>query len=511
MTTVQRSLGNGAAVGGDDDRRSTSEPGPAPQRRVHRTVRQWLADHPAWPLTAYLIGYPVWWILGTGTYMTIILAFPMAYRMYKWRVRDHRRLRLPPGFSFWLLFLIITLISAATLTLTAPETIQSPVSQRAIAFLARFLNYAGVTIFLLYAGNLTERELSRLRLAWMLGVLGMYAVFLGFGGVIFKHLTFTSPVGALLPGSLKTSTLGQSIMHPAFAQHLAAGQGSARPQAPFDYTDTWGYAIGLLLPWIVVHWWTYGTRKQRRIAVLALLVVLAPLLKAQDRGAFLALAAAIIYIAVRLARRGRPAILGGLLACVAVGVFAVAFTPAGSYLLNPSVASGSSDSIRGSQLNISIQDAVASPLIGYGDTRRMVGSPSSIAVGPNANCKTCGQYEIGSNGQLWLVTICTGILGAVLFFGFFGYGIVRYWRDTSPYGIAAVLVLVLTFVYMFVYDAVGAPLAITMLAYAMLWRNDRERQLAAATPAEDQSMGPGSGGAAVGGGSRILAIARMRA
>jgi hypothetical protein len=35
-----------------------------------------------------------------------------------------------------------------------------------------------------------------------------------------------------------------------------------------------------------------------------------------------------------------------------------------------------------------------------------------------------------------------------------------------------VLVLLLSFVYMFTYDAVGAPLGFTMLAYALLWKND---------------------------------------
>ena len=36
------------------------------------------------------------------------------------------------------------------------------------------------------------------------------------------------------------------------------------------------------------------------------------------------------------------------------------------------------------------------------------------------------------------------------------------------------LTLLLPFELMFVYDAVGAPLAIAMLAYVMLWRDDME-------------------------------------
>jgi hypothetical protein len=52
---------------------------------------------------------------------------------------------------------------------------------------------------------------------------------------------------------------------------------------------------------------------------------------------------------------------------------------------------------------------------------------------------------------------------------------------------AGVLVLILSFVFMIAYDAIGAPLAITMLAYALLWRNEqamRQPQIRAAQDAE---------------------------
>jgi hypothetical protein len=46
---------------------------------------------------------------------------------------------------------------------------------------------------------------------------------------------------------------------------------------------------------------------------------------------------------------------------------------------------------------------------------------------------------------------------------------------------AGVLVLLLSFVYMFTYDAVPAPLGFTMLAYALMWKNGMyQRQRAAA-------------------------------
>jgi hypothetical protein len=46
-----------------------------------------------------------------------------------------------------------------------------------------------------------------------------------------------------------------------------------------------------------------------------------------------------------------------------------------------------------------------------------------------------------------------------------------------------VLVLVLGFPFMIVYIAVGPPLVFTMLAYAVLWKNDRERHKEAAEAA----------------------------
>ena len=44
--------------------------------------------------------------------------------------------------------------------------------------------YAGLTVILLYAGNLTEAELPRRRLAWLLGLVGLYATIGGLGGVL---------------------------------------------------------------------------------------------------------------------------------------------------------------------------------------------------------------------------------------------------------------------------------------------------------------------------------------
>jgi hypothetical protein len=162
--------------------------------------------------------------------------------------------------------------------------------------------------------------------------------------------------------------------------------------------------------------------------------------------------------------------LGGTLALAAVVILASPL----STLVSQRLQNGKSNSIRGSLTQIAVKDAESSPIIGYGDTRHMIGSPQSIAIGSKANCHSCGNTSVGSNGQLQLLLVTTGFLGAGLYVGFFAYSAWRYRRDTTPYGMVGPLILVLGFVFMTVYEAAGPVLAFTMLAVALMWKNDRE-------------------------------------
>lgn len=435
------------------------------------SVRGWLADHPSWPIAALLIGWPVWWALGTGDYMPILFAIPMIRRMRRWRTSG-RRIRTPPGFALWLLFLLVVVAGVTALSLSAPETVVSPVSNRLISYSIRGLQYAAVTVLLLYAGNLTEYELPRRRLAWLLGLVAIYATIGGLGGVAAPHLTFTSPLGALIPKHLQQNNLLQAMMHPGLAQvQNIIGGATGRPDAPFLYTNEWGNSLGILLPWLLVGWWSYGTRRQRKLAVAALVIVLVPVIHSLDRGLWLGLLAATCYLAIRLAARGRIGLLGALAGGLALAAVLIFATPLQN-IITQRLQHGNSDAVRTSLSITAVQDAISSPIIGYGDTRHQQGSVNSIAVGKSANCSQCGNVTIGGNGQLWLLLITTGFLGTALYVGFFAFGAWRFRRDLSPYGLAGVLVLLLSFVFMVAYTAGGAPLTFTMLAYALLWKND---------------------------------------
>lgn len=445
--------------------------------------RSFAARHPAWPVTALLVGYPLWWVLGLADFMWVILAVPMITQMVAWQTRGDRRLRVPPRFGIWLLFLIIAVAGIATISLTAPGTIASPVSHRVLSYLNRVASYGGITVLLLYTGNLTEQELSRRRLAWMLGLVGVYAVAGGVAGILEPHLQFSSPLLHLLPKSARANPYIQASMEPGLSQvQNVLGSAAGRPKAPFDYTNTWGDCLTILLPFLFVGWWRAGNRRQRLTVLAIALIAIAPLLYSLNRGAWIGAGLSVGYLAVRFALRGKTALLAGLAAVIAIGALLVVVTPLKG-VITGRLHHGKSNNLRANLSSLSITDGLASPLIGFGDTRQEQGSPNSIAIGPSLKCPICGQLEVGSTGQLWLLLVCDGVLGAGLYLAFFASGIWYYRRDQSPEAMAGILVLLLSFVYMFTYDAVPAPLGFTMLAYALMWKNDMYHRLRA-TPAD---------------------------
>jgi hypothetical protein len=469
--------------------------GPVPRRRGLRRALDrpgLLARHPAWPVVALLAGYPVWWVLGVADFTWIFLAVPMVIRMAVWAKHGTRRLTGPPGFGIWLLFLITAGAGVLVLSLTAPGTLVSPVSHRVLSYADRTLTYVGVTVLLLYVGNLTERELPRRRLAWLLGLVGVFTVVGGVAAMAMPHLQLHSPAILLLPHSAQANTFIQASMHPGLAQvQNVTGGLKGRPKAPFDYTNTWGDCLTVTLPFLLAAWWPGGSRRQRIIAGAAVLIAVVPLLYSLNRTAWIGAGLAVAYLAVRLAARGRTGMLAGLGALLAVVAILVFATPLASVVGGRLDGSHkSSNNLRGDLAALTLRDARSSPVIGYGDTRQQQGSAKSIAAGHTAKCANCGQQEVGSTGQLWLVMICSGFTGAVLYVGYFLYTAWRYRRDRTPIGMAAHLAVLLSFVYMFTYDAVGAPLGFTMLACALLWRGDPARRGAGHRERDAATGGP---------------------
>ncbi|WP_157995758.1 O-antigen ligase family protein [Thermomonospora amylolytica] len=425
---------------------------------------------PVWPLYALFLGYPLWWALGLTSVIWVLAAFPMAIALAR-----RGRIRVPRGFGLWLLFLLWVLVGVTALGMVAPDTM--PDSGGLMGYSHRLLLYLAATVMLLYVGNLTEQEMPQLTVAKLLGFLGVVTVVGGLAGVTVPTLEFTSALEMLLPQRLTGDKWIEEMVHPAVAQlHQVIGSApEPRPKAPFEYTNTWGNNLSVLLIWAVAAWWAHGSRGRRWLTALLLAVAMVPIVYSLNRGVWVGLIIAVLYVAVRLVLRGRIVVIGALMVAALLAIPAFAVTPLGS-LVQARLQNGHSDSIRTTLALKSVEAARSSPIIGYGTGRAMRGSASSIAVGRSPSCRQCGNAQIGSTGQLWLVLISHGLVGTVLYFGFFVHAMWRYRRDDSAIGIAGSLVVLLSFWYATTYPSAGSPLCLTFIAIALLWRNDLARR-----------------------------------
>ncbi|GAA4925429.1 hypothetical protein HD597_011455 [Nonomuraea thailandensis] len=416
----------------------------------------------AWPIAALLVGYPAWWALGFGGLSVIVLAVPMAVLLLR-----RRPIRVPRGFGLWVLLLAGYLVSGLMLGESPPGTYGELGAGRLIGYGMRLALYCSVLITVLYLGNLTERELPQLRLVRMLGVLFVSTVAGGLLGVFLPGFAYTSPVELLLPDWISGNSFVQNLIHPTAAQtQKVLGFASPRPEAPYEWANAWGSNASVLLVWFVVGWWVYGGPRRRLFVAVVLALAAIPIVYSLNRGLWIGLGLAVLYVIVRVGGRTRVALCGAL----AAAALAFTLSPLSS-LFAQRLDRPHSNDIRAFTVSATLTAAGHSPVIGYGNTRNATGNHRTITTGKTDWCDTCGHPPLGSDGQLWLLIITQGFTGAALYVAFFLGAIRRHWRDRSPVGLAGVLVMGLVLLYMFIYDGLVTPLTLYLISFALLWRN----------------------------------------
>ncbi|GAB1645089.1 O-antigen ligase family protein [Krasilnikovia sp. MM14-A1259] len=432
-------------------------------------------DLPAWPVTALLAAYPLWWALGLGVLIFPILAVPMVVLLVRRRAAG-RRLRLPPGAIWWALFLAAVVISLAALGADPPGTVADHGSSRLVAALFKLGMYVALTVLLLYAGNLTDAELPRRRLVRLLGAMFVVTVAGGLLGMAAGRFEFTSPVEWLLPEDVRSNGFVQSLVHPYAAQIMnLVGGDRPRPAAPWGYTNTWGNNFCLLVGWFVVAVFARPARslRVRVFGVVVLALSLLPAVFSLNRGLWIGLAVLVAYVALRYVLAGRLWILGAVAVATAGLVIALVATPLGD-VVQARLDNGKSNGVRSYLVEKALDGVTESPVIGFGGTRNTLGGRNSITVGENAECGRCGNFTVGGNGQLWQVLYSHGVAGTLGYLGFFAYGLWRFRRDRTAIGIVGSAAIVTSFSAMFWYNSLVTPLAFMFLAYALLWRNETE-------------------------------------
>lgn len=424
---------------------------------------------PGWPIVALLALYPLWWALGLGTFIYPLIAFPMFIAL----MRQRRPIKVPPGFGLWLLFLVIVVGSLVALGYNPSGTLPGTVAGRLPATALRLSEYIGLTIILVYVGNLTEKELPQRRLIKLLAWSFVITVAGGLLGTFLPKFEFTSPVELLLPHSVASNSFVRSLTHPYAAQNMhvfGAGSDTPRAAAPWSYTNTWGSNYSILIGWFLVYGWVLAKKTWHRLVTLGVVAVsVVPVVATLNRGLWLSLGALALYVAVRMAMRGRLWTIVALAAGAMVVGVVMLFTSVGA-LVTDRLEHGHSNDIRIYTTQEVLKGVRESPWIGFGSTRSTQGSDQSIAVGASPACPSCGNHDLGSNGQFWLELYTHGILGVALFMSFFIVAIWKFRHDRSAVGIVTSAVLSISLLAMFYYNTLVTPLAFLFLSYATLWR-----------------------------------------
>jgi len=405
---------------------------------------------PHWPITLCIGAFPIWWALGMGAFIWPVFALPLGLRL----VTRRRRIAVPVGFGAWLLYLGFVLLSYTALQGDAALP---------FAWLWRLANYASCTIFFLAICEADEDEIGTDRIVRLMAFFWIITLVGGWLGVLMPYGGLPSLTEKLLPAGIASNDFVQELVRPEFAQvQEVLGYPLGRPKAPFIYTNDWGSAYALLLPFFFLSWLQAADVRRRSWAYLLLTASLIPVFISLNRGLWLSLGVALIYAASRsgeLARMARRA----LLALVTVGMLLIVFTPVGG-LVEGRAENDHSSAGRSLLYSEAFRITLDSPVIGLGGPRPYEGNKIIPMV--------------GTQGLFWTVLVSTGYVGLGVFLAAWGRWI---WetRAGPPVTFWCHVVLIIGLVQILVYDMIPSALHIVFIAAALGFRaarNDRIEQ-----------------------------------
>ncbi|MBR7743689.1 hypothetical protein KC207_10350 [Phycicoccus sp. BSK3Z-2] len=426
---------------------------------------------PWWPLAAVVYGYPLWWLLGVAAVVPLLAALVMLRQL--WRTSP---VVLPRGATWWLLFLVWVVIGVATLWVDAPDAVPGGGPSRIVPFAYRLAWYATCTVVLLWIANSSRLRVPTRKVVDILAWMFVIAAFGGLAGVLLPTLELRSVLELLLPGGVRGNAFVQSLVHPGLADvQTVLGRPEARPKAPFPYANTWGSVLALSLPFFVVAWVKDAGTGRRWAAVAVLVVAAVPTVYSLNRGLWACLVLGLVFLGVLQAWRGRPAQLVATVVVVAGAVLALALSPLGSIVSERFDNQHSNE--RRSELLVTTVNSAAegSPVVGFGSTRDVQGSFASIAGGGTPSCPACEVPPLGTQGHLWFVVFAQGLVGALFFVTYFTGALLASLRCRTITEVLATVVLLFFGLQLFVYDTLGIPLLLVMVAIGLAWR-DQSRQ-----------------------------------
>lgn len=434
---------------------------------------------PGWPLTGFLIGYPLWWLLGIDQILLLVCAAIMAVELLR-----RRRIRVQSSFGWWLLFLAWACVGVFLLQVDAPGAVLGGSNARYLTFAYRMSLYLAAMIFMLYVYNSRDR-LSTTRIVRAFGWFFVTVVGGGVLGTVYPYLNFPSALEAVLPARITKIGYVHDLIHPVVAQ-VVPGGGPPRASAPFAYTNGWALAFACLLPFFVVGWLGPQAGWRRKLAPVVLLVATYPVVMSRNRGLWLALVLMAVLLCIRSLARGRVKFTFGFLVAIGLATALVASTPLGATVMHRLTTQGSEGS-RGSLGTQTLASVTAaSPVVGLGTTRTVQGAFYSIAGGDNPDCPSgCTPPPLGTQGHFWLLVFTTGWGGCLLYLIFIFLQVIKHIRIRTPVASLGIAVLLAHISTIVVYDTVGIGLCIILATVGLLWRERAEHGQA---PAKEPTL-----------------------
>ncbi len=396
---------------------------------------------PAWPFLLLFAGFPVWWVLGLGSFAPQICAIPMVVLM---AVRGG--IRFPRIYWLFLAFLLCILASSVMLDSLS----------RTIGYVVRVSNFTAAAIVFLYVYNAGRGRLDDRRILGAILVFFTTVVFGGWLGVLVPKGRIETITSKLLPESIASNSYVDNLVRPPFAE-VQTPFGSPitfnRPSAPFAYTNGWGvnYTLMVFVAFAMIA--LFRSQLVRLYVVVLLALSIVPAMATGNRGMMLAIGVFTLYGVIRLALRGRTGPLITLLTAGALGL--VVLGPFVLGALEARLAYSDTNNTRAGIYQEAFQGALSAPLLGNGSPKP---STSGFTV------------SVGTQGQLWNVMYSYGFLALALFVGWLAAAAwtSRHARGTARLWLHVVTcVPLLTIVY---YGFDGMQMLVTMTAAAVALR-----------------------------------------
>ncbi len=432
MTTAFRGPELGAASAG-------LGPGPARPGRSSRLVLP-----VTWPLVVLFVAFPLWWLLGLSAVIWSVITAPLLVALI-WR----QRTKAPAPIVLWLVFTSWVLMSG----------LQLDSGTKITTFTYRLTLYICGGLLFLYVYNLPRSRWLDMRVLRILTIFWMIVVIGGYVGILGGTHSFPSLIEYLLPTRLETRSFVQELVQPVLANvENFFGFPVPRPSAPFPYTNNWGGNIAVLTPVAFAAMSATRAGLRRRVIVIFLIASLVPMVVSLNRGMFLSLGVGVLYVAIRLAMRGRVATLVSLLMLMVGLAVLIAVTPLRHLVVaNLSSSHGHSNVTRISVAQQAIAGADHSPLFGYGEPRAVTGQG--------------GTPPIGTQGQLWMVLYSDGYIATALFIGFFLAVLWQTRRAAGTAGLWLHAVPLIALTQITVYGWLPVELQVIMVVAALAYRH----------------------------------------